>query len=430
MVPISEKDKEIVSYYIHNYGPGVTNISMEEFLREWAYRKKKLYRLLGEKLSVTFPLDAEFTKRLARSAADDLLSNYTNPFVDLRASLYDVQHMYAVKVAYDLDPTPEELIENRFFYPRSVTFDGKKFAFLPGDRIIKAYQKVYKYLLDNYAVIFPDCDVKRKIIDKCVTRMSDVIALGKVNHSITLSIHPMDFLTMSDNAEGWTSCMSLRESGCYNVGSYEMMNSPNVVCAFISSNSRKMEFGNHRWNSKIWRQLFIVDRRFILSGKAYPRMNSSATSLIMDKLVRLAGQNLGWKYDPDYEKYNYYLDHNKYRVFTHSMYNDYSANDSMNFPIAYAIDKPEYPSHVKINYSGNVYCVQCGKRLTKQTSSEEHPNSSYHCEDCAHKKVSICPLCHRPVYARHSVRYKDEDTNYLEPIHAECWRVAEARAAG
>ena len=41
---------------------------------------------------------------------------------------------------------------------------------------------------------------------------------------ITLSIHPLDYMTMSDNNCGWDSCMSWQEEGCYRQGTVEMMN--------------------------------------------------------------------------------------------------------------------------------------------------------------------------------------------------------------
>lgn len=67
---------------------------------------------------------------------------------------------------------------------------------------------------------------------------------------LCLSIHPLDYMTMSDNACDWSSCMSWQEDGCYRMGTVEMMNSPCVIVAYLES-SHPMYFSREAtWNSK------------------------------------------------------------------------------------------------------------------------------------------------------------------------------------
>lgn len=419
MVPISENDKAAIEWYIRHYAPGAMGITIDDFLREWAYRKKLLYKLLGKKLFISLPMEENLTKSTALGAASILLSGCASPYWDLCCAIRDIERSHKQECLIPSAPTPMELVENRYASSRKYVICGKEFCFAAGDRVIKAYQKLWKHIFDFYSSdLSTNVEMQKRVVDKEVVKMSDVIALAKANHKIVLSIHPLDFLTMSDNEEGWTSCMSLKETGCYNIGSYEMMNSPNVLCAYIIGNSKKMHLGPYSWNSKVWRQLFIVDRRAIIEGKPYPRINSSASQIVLDKILELAKQNLGWDDFGEREEYTYYWRHNQLRVFSHGMYNDYSNNDSRIFTIA--LKKNYKPDHIKINYSGKVYCIQCGRRLNKKTQQFERPTSSYICERCSHTVVGECAYCRRPIYGRQRIEYLPQDIDYSHPYHHTC----------
>ena len=64
---------------------------------------------------------------------------------------------------------------------------------------------------------------------------SQIFNTNKMTGTLCLSIHPLDYATASDNDNGWSSCMSWRDDGCYRMGTVEMMNSPMVICAYFAS---------------------------------------------------------------------------------------------------------------------------------------------------------------------------------------------------
>lgn len=101
---------------------------------------------------------------------------------------------------------------------------------------------------------------------------SQVLNQKKTSGDLVLSIHPLDYWTMSDNECGWESCMSWRDDGGYRQGTVEMMNSPCVVVAYLNAKDPMMldYHNNFTWSNKKWRCLFIVDKNVILSIKAYP----------------------------------------------------------------------------------------------------------------------------------------------------------------
>lgn len=86
--------------------------------------------------------------------------------------------------------------------------------------------------------------------------------------TVTLSIHPIDFMTMSMNDCGWRSCLSW-DGGCYPSGTISMMNSDNVILCYIQDTKKPYMFGTNIPN-KAWRSLMVINDSCILGGKGYP----------------------------------------------------------------------------------------------------------------------------------------------------------------
>lgn len=275
--------------------------------------------------------------------------------------------------------------------------DGKKYMVSTGCKPMKVLAKIAEaYNIEG----FEDFRICHSLIHN----------QKKVDGKISLSIHPLDYWTMSDNDCGWDSCMSWKNDGGYRQGTVEMMNSPNVVIAYISAND-SMRIGSHDWNSKKWRQLFIVDQQCILGIKSYPYFNDELTIAITEWLKELAETNLGWKYFGDNEnkpiKYNFqpvphpdYPEGRQIRFSFYSkiMYTDVGCMDW--HPLYIGIDVHEDGEHmghnsnyygtpvvhIDYNYSGASQCMSCGK-LDPYLSCEsslccEDCEESYRCEEC------------------------------------------------
>ena len=101
---------------------------------------------------------------------------------------------------------------------------------------------------------------------------------------LILSIHPMDYLTMSEGS--FSSCMNWQGGGCYRAGTVEMMNSPYAICVFFEQDKKLWGWN---WMSKRWRTLILVDpKNFITSVKAYPFQHKDVTICAMNYLKTLA----------------------------------------------------------------------------------------------------------------------------------------------
>jgi hypothetical protein len=205
------------------------------------------------------------------------------------------------------------------------------------------------------------------LLDEFQTEISQVLNQRKLKGTLTISIHPMDYMTMSENRSDWTSCMNWREGGCYCRGTVEMMNSDCVVVAYLASEEDMTVPGGYHWNNKKWRELFIVDESIIAGVKGYPYQNEELVQIVNSWLKELAEKNLGWKFDSKNFAYQHrhsfdYVDdngevHDAYIHFeTDTMYNDFGSLDEH-----YAIFKTGLTNYnIEFNYSGQEICMECG----------------------------------------------------------------------
>lgn len=222
---------------------------------------------------------------------------------------------------------------------------------------------------------------------------SQILNDKKVKGELYLSIHPMDYMTMSDNACGWESCMAWTHDGGYRQGTVEMMNSPTVIVAYMKSDKEDYTIDDITWNNKKWRQLYVVDKDAIVAVKDYPYHNDYLNKFIIDWLCDLAKERLGWTYeepiciDADYEieqnERNFHLE-----LDCGNMYNDFGAMDEHWVAIGTEAYKRIGPrsSFLNITYSGDSQCMACG-HTDPELCNENHLT----CMDC--QEIRRCDEC-------------------------------------
>lgn len=217
---------------------------------------------------------------------------------------------------------------------------------------------------------------------------SNILGKRKTTGTLCLSIHPLDYLTMSDNENGWDSCMNWRNAGCWRIGTVEMMNSPAVVVAYLKSH-KEMRFFDYEWNSKKWRNLFIVDKNFIAGIKGYPYQDTYLDETCIDMLMDLAEKNLGYSYCHDIVEH--YFDGEcdtiefpelerkiDFEFSTQWMYNDFGNSNTSHLVVA------PNTYDVVFHYSGLPECMYCGSILDNYENYDEDTTSHVICSDCMH----------------------------------------------
>ena len=119
--------------------------------------------------------------------------------------------------------------------------------------------------------------------------ISEVRNTARITGQLCISIHPIDFMTMSDSSYDWSSCMSWKRVGCYRAGTVATMNSPCTVVAYVLGKNETFE---DRVYAKKWRSLYIVDNDVICSVKGYPYASPQLDELVVNWLAQLYNENV------------------------------------------------------------------------------------------------------------------------------------------
>lgn len=240
----------------------------------------------------------------------------------------------------------------------------------------------------------------------------------RIKGQVCLSIHPLDYMTMSDNACDWDSCMSWTGYGDYRQGTVEMMNSPYVVVAYLKSSSDMQLIESDpdlKWNSKRWRQLYIVHPKLIMSIKQYPYENDELNGFCLKWLRDLASQIEGFgPYDTTMSQVrnqstNTFANNKQisyFSIFAHFMYNDIYSSHT-------AFAALEMPELLEFNYSGKSECMKCGMDVSGYPT-DHFPTNSLLCADCG--CFSHCEICGY-------VFTSPDDGNWVGDSHIcdDCW---------
>ena len=386
-------------------------------LREWAKCKNEyLFKLFGNQLIISKPIQItknynELVTEIAKLHTSNSFGRcnrggktFYTAFMDFLYPIpgffnnsyldYGIDNVVRDKLFYLIDAS--HLVANEYsggtFYVNLP--NGKKLKVQNGCKVSKVLGKIAE------AFNLPGYEDYRICLSQIINQKS-------VEGKITLSIHPLDYMTMSDNNCGWESCMSWRKEGGYRQGTVEMMNSNHVVVAYISAEEDMRLTDDFYWNSKKWRQLFIVNEDLITSVKGYPNHNSELAFEIMNWLRELAKENLGWNYQEPFkyyhedsritidsfseEKNNFYIDPT-----TENMYNDFGSAPFHWLALSDVFNENKITTptwgepYFHINYGGQSQCMICGD-LYPDFDGE----GCLAC-DCCQTRV-YCAFCEEPI---------------------------------
>lgn len=409
---LNETEVEMMRSYIATYagedgnelGYNHQNIDMDHILRFWDEAKQSLFRMFGNKFIVTSPISYKEPRVELEIKLENLIYNYDCPgrvfykaYCDFIDSYWesdrDLYHQLHELMNVDT------LLANTYMgasFEFPVAAD-KKIVVNHGCKASKMLGKIAK------ALNLPGFEEFRIAHSMCLNQK-------EVEGTICLSIHPLDYMTMSDNNCDWSSCMSWAECGDYRQGTVEMMNSPYVVVAYLKSKD-DLVIGPGVWNSKKWRELFIVSKDIIMGIKQYPYDNDSLSVWCLNKLRELAMDSgaLG-NYAPQMYKVrngcHTAINHlGKSIIFhfeTNFMYNDvYSEHDAYVGNIT--------ANTVNINYSGEAECMYCGEAIHEYP--DDLPTNSLLCAN--HGYFMRCEECGRTI-REHDEYYWVDDVRLCE----------------
>lgn len=200
---------------LHGEFAGVENI-----LAPWNQAKSTLFKLFGEELILSKELSFAMTREELYRQITDLL--YSDPFMQkMRESYYagvfdktwnyDGGSWWVKEVVSCLVNSTDTFIDNRFaLWPddcKKITLkvgreETSSIDLFPSTKVMKVLSKVADMLgIEGF--------------EEFRIAHSQILNQKYLKGDFSISIHPLDYMTMSDNECGWESCMSWRNFGGY-----------------------------------------------------------------------------------------------------------------------------------------------------------------------------------------------------------------------
>lgn len=398
---LTENDKRNIKDYIEAYGGishrAVLTKDLDYILQYWDANKEEMFHMMGDQLTLkrTFTVDDNGANAIQQISAFLASREEGTGFYHAVEQIFkemspteDYQYWTVFYSYCDLF-NAQTLYNNKTIYKVEFkTPDGTIVKFNEGTKVMRVLRKIADvYGLTGY-----------EAFRNAISRFTE---LRQKEVEITLSIHPLDFMTMSDNNNDWESCMNWQGRGGYRAGTVEMMNSDKAILAYISTKDFYAT-GDFKWNSKSWRELFIIHPNVLASVKGYPYQNPSIERVVLNWITELVKAYNGKEYYIDRnDEYHFDCEQNfiywpgdkdmkKYQIdFTTSqMYNDFG-NDNIGTAFL-SKDIPD-TGYLEIYYSGPWSCMCCGS--DEQTDRTD----ALLCDDC--DKSIYCEWCGDQIFA-------------------------------
>ena len=259
-IKLVQSDFENVITYSQNY---CQDIYSDKILDQWYENKKDFIESMGgliyeNKTPVNFELSLEEqTKKIDK-------------FIK---ALRDIYHNEDLGRFVNAN-------RNGFFSNYVVNdceYNGKKIP--KGMKLVKAFK-----------FFFSDPE----IIDMAQSEASRIIQENKVEGILCFSVHPLDFLSSSENTYNWRSCHAL--DGEFRAGNLSYMcDNATVICYLKSANEGNVRLSAFPptipWNSKKWRMLMYINttKNALFAGRQYPMFCENALETLKPYFVEALG---------------------------------------------------------------------------------------------------------------------------------------------
>lgn len=147
------------------------------------------------------------------------------------------------------------------------------------------YKVPAKYkVIKAFKMFVNDKDTLREIQDLA----SQIIQENEISGKLFVSVHPLDFLSASENNHNWRSCHSL--DGDYRAGNLSYLLDESTVCCYLS-NGEKVKLPNFPlsvpWTSKKWRVwlFFSNDTNMLFAGRQYPFETTEGLDFVKNEFL-------------------------------------------------------------------------------------------------------------------------------------------------
>lgn len=237
---IKKQVKEVIQY-----SQNIENPKVNYLIDSWYEAKKDFIELFNNNL--IYSTEEKITVDLSEDQKCDKIENFCNQMLNTFPQ-YD-------KLIKFIKDNQKDFFNNIL----SKSYKPTGYPVIPaGIKMSKAF-KIFVHNEDDLYFI--------------QTAASRVIQESKITGYLCLSVHPLDYLSSSENNYNWRSCHAL--NGEYRSGNLSYMLDKSTIICYLSSGKDTIlpRFPDSvPWNNKKWRMLLFVsdNRNALFAGRHYP----------------------------------------------------------------------------------------------------------------------------------------------------------------
>lgn len=373
------EDVESVIRYSQEYCEDMS-IDLTELRTKWEQNKKKWLDMWGGPIlempqPITFSLNQETKDKEVLEFCDWLERKYR---------VYNLSDfVWAVRQSFFKNKVPATC--NWDYYPKEIK---------AGMKITKAF----KYFIED-----------KDKLEEIRTEASRIIQKDKVSGTLVFSVHPLDYLSISETTYNWRSCHAM--DGDYRLGNLNYMTDAcTVVCYIKDSSGSKYKLPNFPdsvpWNSKKWRVLFYMGDGATIASRQYPFAVQDVFPIIDHELSQswnTTGFTLGagpWVTDTISDMQTQIVNASRTGQFNDTL----MSNSYLDIWHKGWVDKP-------IIVGEPIHCLHCGKKYPAGADT-------FLCFSCecnygtqAREDIFVCDCCgyRKPI----SELYQTQDSSYI-----------------
>lgn len=340
----------------------------------WEENKKQfLFSLLRQQLIYSVPTEVSMTEeelyyKIKESGVRYTLQQQFKPefarILTTMSSELDENEKIIEKCLFDL-LNVNILARQRIEEDYAFDWNGKRVKFNKGTKVTKLFRFF----------------VNESELDTLIKKYATIFNQKTIKGDLCLSVHPLDYFSVSDNQCGWNSCFSVHD-GSYRISTTGLLTSPNTMVAYLSSGDVEYEAYDMSmtWNNKKWRTYVTMshDQKTFHIGREYPYSNPA----LRQKVVEMIAELTGWEYQE--------ADREIYINTPDAFYND-------GFYHLYEATNIEDDERIgELDIAEDCYCMECGT-----TYDLEGVNGicciSCHPE-CHEDYMGTCTLCDTHIF--------------------------------
>ena len=265
MIPITtikEQFKKVIQY-----SQGIQNPQVDELFDRWLEAKRDIIETWGGECIVEVPHTVSF------ELSEQEKRHRLNEFIDAVDNMYGNNELVQFLDWLTIDEVFKNHLEREYWLNSSNKISK-------GTKIIKAFKHF---------------ETDEKVLRDIQDRLSMIIQEDKVSGTLCFSVHPLDFLSSSENTYHWRSCHAL--DGEYRSGNLSYMMDKSTIICYLRKQGEIEKLPNFpeevRWNSKKWRMLLFLsdDWNAMFAGRQYPFFSPTALDIVQMNLLSLLGKN-------------------------------------------------------------------------------------------------------------------------------------------